>query len=204
MSRMRFLIVVALAIGLLSSVAARCASAALSIVSQSVAVDRSDKEVLFSLVFNQAPNFTTTDSYGRPEDSFQYEIIPNTSQSIDSFPFLSVATVIRGDEIGSGSVMPIRYGFGHGSDPSPASGGWGPIIATVPFTLTGSKMSWDAPFDVLGTTNGQFAYRVFTTNFGATVSSVESVSIPLPAAFPVGLITLALMGAIVFFFKRAI
>ena len=204
MSRIRFAIVVAFSTGLLFSISNRSASGALSIVSQGVAVDQSDKEVLFSLVFNQPPNFTTTDSYGRHEDSFQYEIVPDTSQSIDNFSFESIKTVIRGDEIGSGSVLPVRNGFGFGVDSSPSAGGWGPIIAKLPFALTGTKISFDAPFSVLGTTDGQFAYRAFTTNYGATVSSVESVSIPLPTALPIALVTLILMGAITIFVRRPI
>jgi hypothetical protein len=204
MFKTRLTIVVAFAAGLILSLAGNRASAELSIVSQSVAVDRSDQDVMFTLVFNQAPNFTAIDSFGRPQDSFQYEIVPNTLESFDTLPYMSVAAVIRGDEIDAGSVLPIRYGFGHGEDRNPAAGGWGPIITAVPFTLTGTTMTWDTPFSVLGTTNGHFAYNLFTTNFGTTVSSVESVSIPLPAALPIGLITLGLVGALMLFLKRAI
>ena len=105
------------------------ASAGLTIVSQKVKVDYGDREVFFTLVFNHAPDFVTTDMYGRPADSFQYEIVPNTNSSIENYPLQAVRTVIRGDEIGPGSLLPIRDGFENGSDPSPTSGGWGFVRA---------------------------------------------------------------------------
>jgi hypothetical protein len=168
--------------------------AGLSIESQSVSVDRADQDVSFTLDFNKSPDFTTTDLFGRHADSFQYEIVPNTTRGIDNFAFEDIRAVIRGDEI-SPSMIPIRDGFENGSDPNPASGGWGKILGAVPYSLHGNQLSFTAPFNLLGVTNpnGGFAYRVFTTNFGATVSNVEGVSIPLPAALPAGLIVLSML-----------
>lgn len=186
----RSLALIALFVGVFSGQA----HAGLSIVSQSIQVDRADQEVAFQLTFNHAPNFSTYDSFGRPQDSFQYEIVPNATTSIDTLPFLSINAVVRGDEIGTGHTVPIRNGIAGGSDPNPASGGWGPVRANVPFTLTNNTLSFDASFAQIGTTNGAFSYRVFTTNYGSTVSLVESVSVPLPAALPIGLALIGLIG----------
>ena len=177
--------------------------AGLSIVSQSVSVDRADQEALFSLNFNKAPDFTTADFFGRHLDSFQYEVVPNTTRGIDSLGFEDIRAVIRGDEIGAG-VIPIRDGFENGSDPNPASGGWGKILGSVPYSLQGSRLTFQAPFDLLGVTNpnGEFAYRVFTTNYGATVSSVQSVSIRLPPALPAGLVVLFILLSASFLKRR--
>lgn len=168
------------------------ASAGLSIVSQQANVDKADQDVVFTLNFSQSPDFKTADSLGRRLDSFQYEIAPNTATPIDQLPFSAVGAVVRGDEIGGGNVIPIRNGFQNGSDPNPAAGGWGTVRGTVPFTLTGNSLSFTTPFSLIGTTNGTFSYRVFTTNYGSTVStaeSVSSVSVPLPSALPAMLMT---------------
>ena len=134
------------------------------------------------------------DSVGRHVDSFQYEIVPNTSLPISHFALEDVRAVIRGDEIGSGQTIPIRNGFQNGSDPNPASGGWGLVRGTVPFNLQGSEMKFSASFNLLDTVDGGFAYRLFTTNFGSTVTEVTGVSVPLPPTLPAGLAMLALLG----------
>jgi hypothetical protein len=174
------------------------ALAGLSIVSQQVDVDRADHEVVFTLDFNHAPDFKTVDSLGRHLDSFQYEIVPNTSTPIDQLPFASVGAVIRGDEIGSGHVVPIRNGFSKGVDPNPAAGGWGTVRGTMPFTVSGNNLTLTASFNQIGTNNGVFSYRVFTTNFGSTVSSIDSVSIsvPTPAALPAALATIGAFAGV--------
>ncbi|HWE01393.1 MAG TPA: hypothetical protein VG326_03210 [Tepidisphaeraceae bacterium] len=179
--------------------------AGLSIVSQNVSIDRPDHDVLFTLNFNQAPDFKTTDLFGRPADSFQYEIVPDTTHSIGYFSVEDIRAVIRGDEIGAGALLPIRDGFEHGSDPSPFSGGWGQTLGTVPFSVQGSRLTFQAPFNLLGITNhsGAFAYRVFTTNFGSTVSEIQSVSISLPPALPAGIIIFSIFAGVCFFRRRA-
>ncbi len=173
-------------------------------ISQKVQVDQSDQQVHFTLVFDHTPDFQTFDSFGRPEDSFQYEIIPNTGKQFSSLSFGDIRTVIRGDEIGSGNVLPIRNGLQNGSDPSFASGGWGFIRATVPFQLQGDQLSFGASFNQLDTPSGLFSYRVFTTNFGSTVSITESVSVPTPPVLPISLVVLGLLGAVRVISKHAV
>ncbi|HET6249672.1 MAG TPA: hypothetical protein VFE47_18430 [Tepidisphaeraceae bacterium] len=172
------------------------ASAGLSILSQQVDVDRADQDVIFTLDFNHVPDFKTVDSAGRHVDSFQYEIVPNTSTPISQVPFSSVGAVVRGDEIGSGNVVPIRNGFSNGVDANPAAGGWGTVRGSVPFSVQGNTLSFTAGFNVIGTSNGVFSYRVFTTNFGSTVTTIDSISVPLPAPVPAALVTVAAFAGI--------
>ena len=54
----------------------------------------------------------------------------------------------------------------------------------------------------LGTTDGLITYRLFTTNFGSTVSQVESVSVPLPSALPMSCIILGLIGVVTVVARR--
>ncbi len=55
------------------AVAAPAARADFALVSQDLTINRQADTVSFSLTFNQAPDFYTADSYGRPADSFQVE-----------------------------------------------------------------------------------------------------------------------------------
>ncbi|MDB5292498.1 MAG: proteinsorting domain [Phycisphaerales bacterium] len=165
----------------------------LTLVSQSVRADARDREVFFDLTFNHPPNFVTTDVLGRPAEAFQYEIDP-ASADITQSSFLNIQSIIRGSEIGSGSLLPIRDGFQASTDPSPAAGGWGPIRDKVPFILNGSRLTFAAPFDDLHSLNGYFAYRVFTTNFGTTSDETTSRSISLPPAVQAGTAMLAAIG----------
>jgi hypothetical protein len=58
------------------------AEAALLVLSQSAEVNLANNSVLFQIEFNRAPDFFTTDEYGRQADSFQYYV------DADGFPHL--------------------------------------------------------------------------------------------------------------------
>lgn len=185
--------VVIAGVGILFSAVAS-ARGALTILAQDVLVDVLDQRVRFTLILNHAPDLATVDAFGRHAESFQYEINPTCTDNIDACPLEDIRAVMRGDEAGAGKLLPIREGFGKGSDPDPASGGWGPVKAGVPFTQQGGRVTFTTDFTVLDTTDGVFAYRVFTTEFGSTDSLIDGVArpelIPLPAALPVGIVML--------------
>jgi hypothetical protein len=157
------------------------ARAGLLILSQSVNVSLDQRQAIFTLSFDHLPMFGPRDSLGRPLESFQYEIAPDCT-NIDQCPFTAIRAVVRGDEIDGGHLIPIRDGIENGSDPNPASGGWGYVRGDVPFHLHGSTLTFSAPLPLLQGPDGQFAYRVFTTSSGQTDSLVTGQSIPLPAA----------------------
>lgn len=159
--------------------------AGLFIDSQSVKVSSDLRQATFTIAFDHPPDFALRDSLGRPLESFQYEIAPDCTD-IDQCPFTAIRAVVRGDEIGSGQQVPIRDGVENGSDPSPASGGWGNVRGSVPFRLQGSTLTFSTPLSLLQDPDGDFAYRVFTTSSGQTESLVTGESIPLPAALWTG------------------
>ena len=145
---------------------------------QSVRVNAKTEDVNFSITFNEAPNFFTVDPYGRPEDEFQY-YTPNS--------------IIRGGEIHiTGNTIRIRSRSG--SDPDPASGGWGSVIATVPYNLTGHTLTFSAPLDLFSDTEF-FTYQVGTYSYGRTESYISAGSqTPEPATWAMMLLGFAGLG----------
>lgn len=149
------------------------------IIKQAVHSDVSKRCVTFDLTFSRPPDFFSVDKFGRPANSFQYEIKP--SANWESPGDSQVETVIRGDEIRVAHKVRVRTALGD-PDPDPVSGGWGDVRGAVPYSLHGNSLSFDVGFDVLKETDGVFAYSLFTTEFGQTRSLVDAVAIPLPAA----------------------
>ena len=131
----------------------------------------------FNLHFNENPDFTTLDAYGRPQDSFQIYIAfnpatvnPSNSQAAD--------VIVRGDEIHLADAIRIRDARPPVADPN--AGGWGALRGVVPYQLHQeangtARLTFDAPFSLLGIV-GQFGWVVQTTNFGALVNQLQGVS----------------------------
>ena len=157
----------------------------IEIVSQSAAVDRDAGVARFSVTFDEAPDFHTSDEFGRLADSFQYEIDGNWRAPI-GLPPEGLDRVVRGDEIHVAGRLRIRdASFGVSADPDPDAGGWGAVRAELPFELDGAHLRFDAPLDAIGDEgDGYFAYRLFTTEFGLTTSGVEARLLP-PGEEPV-------------------
>jgi hypothetical protein len=159
-------------------------------------------------VFDVAPDFWSVDEFDRIADSFQYEVAPDWKAPL-GLPPESFSSVIRGDEIHVTNGLRIRdAAFNFVPDDDPDAGGWGGVIATVPFTLTGRELRFEAPLAALGDDDGYFAYRLFTTEYGLTVDEVESrlpppgedpgpspAPIPLPPALSAALATTLLWVA---------
>lgn len=179
-------------------------SAGVRIVSEGVVVDRAGDSARFWVRLDGPPDFTTTDEFGRRADSFQYELDVDWAGGQASFPFEDVDAVVRGDEfdLDGDGMLPIRAARpGVEPDPDPRSGGWGRVLTSVSLNVDGPELWFEAPLSVLGDDDGNFAYRVYTTEFGGTTSVVESRSIPLPAAVWPALATAA-CGAVVLITKR--
>jgi hypothetical protein len=184
------------------------AEAGIEIVSESAAVDRDAGTVRFTLEFSGTPGFWTVDEFGRVADSFQYEIDGDWKAPIGLLPE-GLDAVVRGDEIRVADALRIRDAtFGVDPDPDPDAGGWGAVRAEVPFRLEDNELTFEAPLGTIGDEgDGFFAYRVFTTEFGLTLSSIESrllppgeeptpgpVPIPLPGALPAVAVAALLLG----------
>jgi hypothetical protein len=171
-----------------------------TLVSQNLTINQHDRVADFSLTFNQPPDFTTVDAYGRPADSFQYEI-DGDFQTGSSDNFTSDLTaIVRGDEIHLGNTIRIREPSGDGG---PDSGGWGPVVAAVPFRLIGDDLSFSVPTSDLGYTGKYYQYEVLALTDGATTYDQNVTVIPLPSTLSIGIVGLAFTAAAGFWIRRA-
>ena len=143
------------------------AQAVLLVESESAVVNLDVKEVLFTVNFNQVPDFFT-DQYGAQVDSFQYFIDQDGELPIlNASPIYSnFSSIIRGDEIHVAGDVRIRDVFSVGLS-EPNSGGWGNIRGSVPYTLDGTVLKFSTPLQLIGDSDGVFSYQLLLTEFGA-------------------------------------
>jgi hypothetical protein len=127
-----------------------------------------DPDINFRITFNQAPDFFTVDAFGRQENDFQYA----TPESI-----------IRGPEIYI-THNKVRIRSLGPPDPDPVSGGWGLVIATIPFNLSGDTITFSAPFDLFSN-NPIFTYQLQADTFGVDkdfiLGSTSPSGVPEPS-----------------------
>src|SRR5262245_61037184 len=124
--------VVQIAVLALLVVIAGTAKAEFMFVSESAVFNPVTQEVLFTIEFNQAPDFSTVDSFGRQANSFQYFIVgdPNLPYPVN------FDAIIRGEEIHI-TLDTIRIRNSEPGVPDPVAGGWGAVRGVVPFSLNG-------------------------------------------------------------------
>lgn len=151
-----------------------------------VIVNQAAGTATFSIDFPHVPNFYSVDAFGRVADSFQIQISANPNGS----PQINPTTVIRGDEIHYSSAITIRNGSPPSSDPQ--SGGYGTVRGTVPFSITGTDLTFTTPLSLIGAPTGNFSYYAFTTQSGMTTAAVEGRSVPLPSALGAGMMMLGI------------
>lgn len=156
----------------------------LYISSHHIQYDPAQSMVLFDMTFSRPPDFFTLDPGGRQADSFQIylDTLPGRNGFGGTSPF-TWETIVRGEEIHvNGNIRFRDHILGPSMDP--ISGGWGPIAGTVPYTMTGMRQKFVAPYSVVNTTNGQFSYRVEVFRFGTQLPNVlrgHSEPVPAPA-----------------------
>jgi hypothetical protein len=180
----------ALAVALVAAIAP-AARADFALVSEDLTLTRQDPDAHFSLTFNQAPNFATIGTSTTPVDSFQIEF-----DGTSTIPFeipSDMTAVVRGDEIHVADNIRIRTPTGDGG---PDSGGWGPVVGTVPFSLTGTTVSFDIPKGELGYTGGDWTASVFSLDAGSLTAQQTVTSVPTPPAFWGGLAGLAVVAGL--------
>jgi hypothetical protein len=157
-------------------------SAPFLIESQSASFDPTipDPDINFRITFNQAPNFFTVDGFGREENDFQYA----TPDSI-----------IRGPEIYI-TCNTVRIRSLGPPDSNSVSGGWGPVIATIPFKLIGDTLTFSAQFDLFSS-SPIFTYQLQADTFGVDndlilgSSTAPASGIPEPSTWTMMLIGFA-------------
>src|SRR5688572_22854957 len=139
----------------------------------STSVDQTTQNVLFSLQFSGVPQLHTASQFGQQQDSFQLYILDRPYDNILSQPQpdggARLRSVVRGGEIHLGGGLPIRNALPVASDNNLVSGGWGSIVATVPFVQSGNTMSFIASLSTLRITGDlPFGLGFETFHFGAT------------------------------------
>ncbi|MBN3947505.1 MAG: hypothetical protein HWQ38_13965 [Nostoc sp. NMS7] len=144
------------------------AQAVLLVESESAVVNLDTKEVLFTINFNQVPDFFTVDKFKRQSNSFQYFIDPHGELPIvnASRIYSNFSSIIRGDEIPVAGDVRIRDVFSVGPL-EPNSGGWGKIRGSVPYSLDGTVLKFSTPLQLIGDSDGVFSYQLLLTDFGS-------------------------------------
>ena len=166
---------------------APAARADFALVSQDLTVNRQADTVHFALAFNQAPNFYSVDADGRPANSFQVEF--NGASALPN----DLTAVVRGDEIHIANAVRVRSPFGDGGADA---GGWGPVVGTVPFSLTGNTVAFTVPAADLGWTGGAWTASTFSLNYGDLTAQQTVSSVPTPPAFWGGLAGLGVAAGV--------
>ena len=174
----------------LSLAGASVARGEFALVSQDLAMNRSTRSVDFSLTFNQPPDFYHAASDGTPANSFQVEfngaVDPVTSLPED------LTAVVRGDEIHSAGAIRVRSPRGNGGA---GSGGWGPVVGTVPFTSVGDTVTFAIPTDQLGWSGGAWSATTYSLSAGELTAQRSVSSVPAPRAVWAGSAGLAVVAA---------
>ena len=129
------------------------------IASQSATYNALTSEVAFTLVFDEPPDFFSTDALGRQADSFQYFIVGDPT-----LPYPSLYdSLIRGEELHlTIDQIPIR-------DAVTAA-----LRGSVPYSLTGAELSFSAPLSLISdhTDARTIQYVLETYEFGALTGGV--------------------------------
>ena len=187
----------ALVAAVVSTVGLQSARADFSLASQSVSIDAAERQAHFTLTFDQKPNFSASDSLGRQADSFQVEFDGKFDGGNAPFTEDDDTAVVRGEEIHLADALRVRSPVGNGGS---GSGGWGPILTTVPFTVTGDTVAFSVPTADLGWSGGDYRYTVSSYSYGTETASAEGGRfVPLPPAVAmggVGLVGAAIASAV--------
>lgn len=175
--------------------------AALMVNSESALVNLDTQSVLFTINFNEVPDFFSVDTFGRQADSFQYFIEADGEFPIfRGSPYYSeLETIIRGEEIHIAGDIRVRNIFPNGIA-QPNSGGWGSIRGSVPYTLNDTTLNFSVPLQLIGDDDGLFSYRLEWYEFGAIQDFKDNKSVfapPQPVPEPMSIsstVIAAVMG----------
>ena len=157
------------------------ARAAFEIRSQAARADLAQRQTTFTLTFNQRPDFLGTDSFGDPNNAFQYffDTDPAHPDGVYSGDTISI---IRGPEIRFDDNIPIRDSLNPSGQDFPHAEGWGKMRGAVDFLLDGDTVTFTVPWEMLHEQDGKFSYIVQAYEQGSLTSEEAAVIIPLPPA----------------------
>jgi len=153
----------------------------IEIVNDSVFPDAVSRQTIFSITFNRAPDFFHADSFGRPDDAFQYFYDSQPESEPDGIFSGDTIVIIRGPEIRFNDAIPVRDSLNPDGTDFPNAEGWGAMRGEpVDFSLTGRTVRFTVPWSMLGETDGKFSYHLIALNRGDLTTSVAKTVIPLP------------------------
>lgn len=146
--------------------------------------------VEFTIKFREPPDFFTTDAAGRAVNEFQYHVWGDKSLPYPDY----WDSVIRVEQsyLAQGMLV-IRGTEGFHVPDSPV---WGAVRGVVPYTLTGTVLTFSVPVPVVSDHGPLFDYNLLLVSYGDFVSQragqVSAVPEPGIAALMLG--GLALLG----------
>lgn len=163
---------------------AQCSRASFSTVFQSATVDESSKTVQFDVLFNESPDFNTTNAQGDDASAFQVFIDPKPAKS--GFDYFDTASLVRGVHLDGVSDLPVL---------NVKEGSFGDVRGVTTFSVDDAMVRFTVPFEVLGTSDGRFDYRVESYEFGTLTSMIDSstVVVPLPNGASATVVTVGLL-----------
>ena len=160
------------------------------VVRHDVLVDVPRNEAIFNLWLSEEPDFEAVDEVGRQSHSFQYFVDTPAfgafyRRSGGGAEQLQPLVLIRGEEIhydGSLIAREIEPFYDPTSDP--ASGGWGPVVATMAVKQDRKRVSFHLPLSVFDGEDGSgplaspmaIHYFLELYRFGATTSTLSQAA----------------------------
>ena len=156
------------------------------IVRHDVLVDGPRNEAIFNLWLSEEPDFEAVDEVGRQSHSFQYFV-----DTPDFAAFyrrlgggaeqLQPLVLIRGEEIHyNGSLIAREIEPFYDPTTDPASGGWGPVVATMAVKQDRKRVSFSLPLSVF---DGQNGSGPWPAPWPFIISSSSTDSAQRPALF---------------------
>ena len=157
------------------------ARAAFEIRSQAAVPDAARRQTAFTLTFNEPPDFDGTDSFGNPNNAFQYFFDTEPVPPDGIFSGETVC-IIRGPEIRFADDIPVRDSVNDTGEDLPHAEGWGPARGAVDFFLAGDTIEFTVPWEMLHERDGNFSYVVQAYEQGSLTNEAGAMVIPLPPA----------------------
>ncbi len=176
----------------------RAHGATIMFLSQTASFDPATDQVTFTIEFNRLPDFFATDSVGRQANSFQYFVLGDLALQYPA----AFDSIVRGEEIHIANSIRIRNAVPSVSDP--AAGGWGAIRDVVPFSLSGSLLSFSAPLASLSdrSVDGRFSYRLEVYSFGGLDQFAQAETTVVPEPGMLVNLSLGLTALLIYRFRR--
>ena len=148
--------VVGIAIAVGTATAGAAQGAPIQIINHTLSIDSVASTLFFEIEFDRIPDLVTTDTAGRPMDEIQYwfdaDFNWSTGQSFD-VPFGDqrfvgaggADAIIRSFAVASGHGMQMRDGRAEDNGADPLSGGWGPLLDEVAYSIVGTSLTFTKP-----------------------------------------------------------